>query len=454
MNTRRLLVANRGEIAVRIITTCRKLGVETVLASSSADRDSLAAKLADRTVIIGPPQATRSYLDHRLVVHAAVATGCDALHPGYGFLSERPDVVRACDEAGIVFVGPRAETIESLGDKLRSRELADAAGAPRIKGSEALTSAIDAQRSATDVGFPVLLKAASGGGGRGMAVCTSVEEVASAYPRLVTEAKEAFGDGTLFLEAFVETARHVEVQVIGDGAGRAWSLGLRDCSVQRRYQKMIEEAPATLLDDAACKQLAASAVDLLASVRYRGVGTVEFLWDPARQAASFMEVNTRIQVEHPVTEAVTGLDLVELQLQVASGDDVAAGLHDRSSSGVGHAIEFRINAEDAMNHFRPSPGRITAWVPPAGAWIRLDSAVEKGSLVTPYYDSMIAKLIVSGVDRADAVRRSIEALSSFRVEGVATNLPLLRAIAGDADFGANAFHTRWLESDFLPRFAA
>lgn len=455
MMPRRVLVANRGEIAVRIIRTCRRLGIETVLACSAADRESLPARLADRAVVLGPAAAARSYLDHRLVAHAAVATGCDALHPGYGFLSERAALVRECDEAGVTFIGPRAETIEHLGDKLRSRDTADAVRAPRTRGSGALPSADAAVESADLIGYPVLLKAASGGGGRGMAVAHDAREVAAAFPRLSTEAKEAFGDGTLYMEAFVERARHVEVQVVGDGQGRAWSLGLRDCSVQRRYQKVVEEAPASLLEPADRDLISSGATALLASVAYRGVGTVEFLWDQDRRAASFMEVNTRIQVEHPVTEQITGLDLVELQLLVAGKEDIAGLVEPTSGQDLaGHAIEFRINAEDAMNGFRPSPGRVTSWQPPAGDHVRIDTFVEEGALVSPYYDSMVAKLIVSGADRPEAVARAEAALRDFKVEGIATNIPLLQALVADPDFVANRFHTRWLETDFLPRISA
>ena len=451
MSVRRMLVANRGEIAVRIIKTCRDLGVETVLAASAADRHTLAARMADRTVVVGPAPATRSYLNHGLMVHAAVATGCDALHPGYGFLSERPELARTCEEAKIVFVGPTPDTIEQLGDKLRSRQLADEVGAPQIRGSGALSSVAEATKAAEEIGFPVLLKAAAGGGGKGMSVVHDHRELAAAYPRLVTEAREAFGDGTLFMEAFVETARHVEVQVLGDGRGAAWCLGVRDCSVQRRYQKVIEEAPAPALEEAARERITSSAVDLLARLSYRGVGTVEFLYDPGRGDVSFMEVNTRLQVEHPVTEQVTGLDLVALQLAVAAGEPVGPFALPASTR---HAIEFRINAEDPANGFRPSPGRVDEWQPPAGPSVRLDTFIEPGTTVTPFYDSMIAKLIITGDDRDDSVQRARTALAEFGIGGIRTNLPLLRQIVADDDFARNDVHTRWLETDFLRRVAA
>lgn len=446
----RLLIANRGEIAVRIIRTCRRLGIETVLLASTADAAALPARLADRTVVIGPPQAAKSYLDHRLVVHAAVATGCHAIHPGYGFLSERAELAALAEEAGLIFVGPRPETIEQLGDKLRSRRLAKEAGAPQVSGSEGLASAAEAAEKAAAIGYPVLLKAASGGGGRGMAVVRDEVEVSEAFPRLTREAHDAFGDGTLYMEAFVETARHVEIQVVGDGRGGVWSLGERDCSVQRRYQKVIEEAPATILDHHTREAMVSSATKLLASLNYRGVGTVEFLYDPAREQASFMEVNTRLQVEHPVTEMVTGLDLVELQLQVAEAEDVSLP----SLDPVGHAVEFRINAERPDDGFRPSPGTIDEWVPPVGEGVRLDTFMEAGATVTPYYDSMLGKLIVHGSDRPDALRRAAAALAAFRVTGIDTNIELLRQICIDPDFINDRIHTRWLETAFLTRTAA
>jgi acetyl-CoA carboxylase, biotin carboxylase subunit len=451
MALRRLLIANRGEIALRIVRAARALGVQSVLAASAADRHSLAAKEADRTVVIGPAAARNSYLDARLIVHAAKATGCDALHPGYGFLSERRILPELCAQEGIVFVGPTADSIGAVGDKLAARRLAKAAGVPMVPGSGKLDSAQDAVAFADGIGYPVVTKASAGGGGRGMAVAHDAATLAPAFERASTEASEAFGDGTLYVERYVERARHIEVQVMGDGAGRVVHFGERDCSLQRRYQKMVEEAPAVILSAATRARLHAAAIDLLASIRYRNAGTVEFLYDVDRDAFYFMEVNARIQVEHPVSEAITGFDLIQLQLKVAGEGALPVAQGDVRPSG--HAIEARIIAEDSDRGFAPSPGRVTLWRPPQGPGIRLDTAIEEGTMVPPFYDSMIAKLIVHGADRAAAVALLGEALARFEVRGVATNIALLRAIAAHPDFIDNKVDTRWLEGVLLPGYA-
>jgi acetyl-CoA carboxylase, biotin carboxylase subunit len=445
---KRLLVANRGEIALRVIRVARELGIETVLAASAADRDSLPAREATRTVVIGPAPARASYLDARLIVHAAIATGCDSLHPGYGFLSERAELASLCAEHNVIFVGPTAEQIRRVGDKISARAVARAAGVPMVSGSEQVASSDDALRIAAEIGYPVITKASAGGGGRGMLVSFDATTLAAGFDRASNEAREAFGDGTLFLERYVQHARHIEVQVVGDGAGKVLHFGERDCSIQRRYQKMVEEAPASILPAPVRARLHAAAVDLLASISYRNAGTVEFLYDVDREEFSFMEVNARIQVEHPVSEAITGTDLIRTQLLVASGAGLA-----QSQGAIaphGHAIEMRIIAEDPDRDFAPSPGRIARWEPPGGAGVRVDTAMQAGTLVPPYYDSMIAKLIVHGVDRGDAVARLRVALDGFAIEGIATNLPLLRFIAADPDFIANRFDTRWLERALLP----
>jgi acetyl-CoA carboxylase biotin carboxylase subunit len=450
MRLRRVLVANRGEIALRIVRAAKALGLETVLAASAADRDSLAAREADRVVTLGPAAARASYLDANLVVHAAKATGCDALHPGYGFLSERASLARLCEEHGVTFVGPSSQSIEAVGDKLAARRLAKAAGVAMTPGSARLANADEAVAFAAEIGFPVVTKASAGGGGRGMVVAHDAKSLAEGFERASVEASEAFGDGTLYLERYVERARHVEVQVLGLGDGRVLHLGERDCSMQRRYQKMIEEAPASALPEATRARLHKAAVDLLGSIRYRNAGTVEFLYDVERDDFYFMEVNARIQVEHPVSEMISGVDLVRWQLEVAGG--APPRLEQRDIVTSGHAIEARILAEDPKRGFLPSPGRITRWRAPQGEGVRLDTGIEEGSIVSPYYDSMIAKLIVHAPDRPRAVARLRDALAAFEVEGVSTNIVLLRAVTGHPDFLANQLDTRWLESVFLPHF--
>ncbi len=448
MGVKRVFVANRGEIALRIVRAAQALNIETVVGVSEADTGSAAARAADRAVVLGPGPAAKSYLDPLLVVHAARATGCDALHPGYGFLSERPVLARLCATNDIVFVGPDADMIEALGDKLSARAMARAAGVPLVPGSDHIASAADAVRVADDIGYPVLLKASAGGGGRGMVIANSREDVAAGFARASTEAESAFGDGTLFLESFVPRARHVEVQLMGDGAGKVLHFGERDCSVQRRYQKLIEEAPATAMPAKLRKQLHEAAVALASSVKYRGAGTAEFLYDVERGEIYFIEVNARIQVEHPVSEMVTGADLVGWQLRIAGGE--ALDLDQKQIKIAGHAIECRINAEDWAAGFVPRPGTISHWRPPEGEGIRLDTHMSVGAGVPPYYDSMIAKLIVTGSDRAQAISRLEAALGAFEVEGVPTTIGLHQAIVAHPDFRENRIHTRWLEQVLLP----
>ena len=450
MSIKRTLVANRGEIAVRVIRAAHALGIEAVQVVSAADRDSAAAHLADQVVVIGPAQSKQSYLNANLIVHAAKQTGCDALHPGYGFLSERAELANLCADNGITFVGPAAATIDALGDKLRSRAIAGAAGVPLVPGTDQIASVSAAHSAAEKLGYPVLMKASAGGGGRGMFVARNADVITSSFDAASNEAKEAFGDGTLFMETYVENARHVEVQAVGDGRGRVVHFGERDCSVQRRFQKVIEEAPCALMPAKLRDELHEAAVKLLCSMKYRNAGTVEFLYDVNRQAVYFIEVNTRIQVEHPVSEQVTGFDLVQMQFRIAGGEP-ALPRQDQIKVGR-HAIECRINAEDASKNFMPSPGRITRWAPPRGAGIRVDSHCHDGYLVPPYYDSMIAKLIVTADDRPACVERLRIALAQFEIDGLATNLPLLRHIVAHSDFAANKIHTRWLEQDVLPSF--
>jgi acetyl-CoA carboxylase biotin carboxylase subunit len=446
----RLFVANRGEIALRVIRAARALGFETVLGSSTIDCDSLAAREADRTVLLGPAAARASYLDQDLVMHAALATGCTALHPGYGFLSERPELAALCAREGIQFIGPTADSIRVVGDKLSAKRLAESAGVPLTRGSGKVEDVVAALKAAEGIGYPVITKASAGGGGRGMIVARNAVELAEAFELASTTAREAFGDGTLYIEAYVEQARHLEVQVMGDGAGGVVHFGERDCSVQRRYQKMIEEAPAAILPEGLRSELHAAAVALLASIGYRNAGTVEFLYDEVRQQFSFMEVNARIQVEHPVSEEISGVDLIQLQLEIGTGRRQLPRQQDICTGG--HAIEARILAEDPQRGFAPSPGTITGWVPPSGPGIRVDAGVGLGGVVPPHYDSMIAKLIVRGETRDEAVSRLGVALAAFQIEGIATNIPLLRAIVDHPDFRANQISTRWLETTLLPGF--
>lgn len=452
MAINRLFVANRGEIAVRILRTARTLGLETVIGVSAADRESLGAELADRAVVLGPSPSAKSYLDERLIVHAAKATGCDALHPGYGFLSEKPGLAALCEEEGIAFVGPRPETIEALGDKMSARALAKAANVRTVPGTDHVATVEDAKRAAEELGYPLVMKASAGGGGRGMFKASSPAELHASFERASLEAAAAFGDNRLYMERFVERARHVEVQIIGDGEGKVVHFGERDCTVQRRYQKLIEEATATAMPGPLRAGLHDAAARITSLSKYRNAGTVEFLYDVDREDFYFIEVNSRIQVEHPVSEEITGEDLIGRQLRVAAGDGI--GLEQTDVRISGHAIECRINAEDPANGFLPSPGRIGEWSPPRGEGIRLDSHARAGYLVPPFYDSMIGKLIARGRDRSEAIERLLRAIRDFRIEGPKTTLPLAAFIVAHRDFQDNRITTRWLEDKGLSAFAA
>ncbi|OGA40702.1 MAG: acetyl-CoA carboxylase biotin carboxylase subunit [Betaproteobacteria bacterium RIFCSPLOWO2_12_FULL_62_13] len=450
MTIKRVLIANRGEIAVRIARACRKLGVETVLACSEADRASLAARIADRVVCIGPAQAMQSYLDQDAVITSAIGTGCDALHPGYGFLSERASFRRLCDEAGVRFIGPHAEAIATMGDKLTALRLAKANGVPTIPGCNELKSARDAKTEARRTGLPVILKASAGGGGRGMRVVRAFREIDSAFASASAEAQAAFGDGTLYMEKYIKSARHIEVQVFGDTHGKIVHLGERDCSVQRRHQKLIEEAPSPVVDGPLRKSLTAAALRLAKAASYVGAGTVEFIVDLESRAYYFLEMNTRIQVEHPVTEEITGMDLVSEQIRVAAGEPLSFLQGDVTLSG--HAIECRINAEEVDAGFMPCPGAIVEWQQPDAAGVRVDTHCYPGYAIPPFYDSMIGKLIVLGEDRREAIEKTLSALDRFVIGGVQTTLPFSRAIVADDDFRRSAVTTDWLEHVFLPRY--
>ena len=449
----RLFVANRGEIAVRIIRACQQLGIEAVVAVSDVDRNSLAARLATRAVCIGPAAASQSYLRAETLVAAALGSGCQALHPGYGFLSERPAFARMCEHAGLLFVGPRAELIEAMGEKLAAVHIAEQAGVPRVPGSDRIETIEDACHAAERIGFPLLIKANAGGGGRGMRLVHEARDLAGAIESAASEARAAFGDPMLYIEKFISLARHVEVQVLGDGKGDVVHLGERDCSTQRRYQKLIEEAPSPVIDHRVRRQMTDAAVSLAAQVAYRGAGTVEFVYDPESQKFYFLEMNTRIQVEHPVTEMVTGRDLVVEQIQIAAGEPISFVQKDVELHG--HAIECRINAENPARNFMPCPGRIEIWDPPStGNHLRVDTHCYPGYVVPPHYDSLLAKLIVHARDRSSAIQSMSEALAGFTVSGVATTIPFHRAVLGHDDFHAAAIHTRWVDQQFLPAMTA
>ena len=436
---RRVLVANRGEIAVRVIHACQALGCETVLAASEADLGSLATRMADRTVCIGPAASSLSYLRVDALLAAATGTGCDALHPGYGFLSESETLAAACATEGVTFIGPTPEQILRMGNKLQARALAREAGVPMLPGSEKVADAAEAARIAAGIGYPVLLKAAAGGGGRGMKVVGSAGEMPQQFAAASAEARNAFGDDTLYLERYIANARHVEVQVLGDAHGSLVHLGERDCSLQRRHQKVVEESPAPVLPEATRHALRRSAVALARELAYRNAGTVEFIVDGDTGDYFFLEMNTRIQVEHPVSELVSGIDLVQEQVRVAAGERLRYGQDEVLLRG--HAIECRINAEVPAEGFRPSPGRITVWQPPSGPNIRLDTHCHEGYVVPIHYDSMIAKLIVYGRDRDEALLRMRSALARFRIEGIGTTLPFLRHAMAHPDFAAGRVNT-------------
>jgi acetyl-CoA carboxylase biotin carboxylase subunit len=445
---RRVLVANRGEIAVRIVRACRDEDIEAIVAVSEADEGSLAAQIATDIVHIGPAGAGQSYLRVEQIMAAAILTECDAVHPGYGFLSERPELADACAAHGLIFVGPTGDTIRRGADKVAARRLASDAGVPTGAGSDAVSGVDAAAAVADDVGYPILLKAAAGGGGRGMVRVEGAGQLAARFGAASREAEAAFGDGRMYIERFVENARHVEVQLLGDRLGNIVHLGDRDCSTQRRFQKLIEEAPASSLPDDLRLRLADAALAIGHRLGYQGAGTVEFLVDLDRGTFSFLEINTRLQVEHPVTEMVTGRDIVREQLRIASGAPLSFGQDDVSING--HAVECRLNAESVADGFVPSPGTLTRWDPPRGDHIRVDSHGFLGYQIPPYYDSLIAKLIAIGATRGEAIDRSLQALADFAIEGIDTTRELLAAALSHDDFRNDTINTRWLETTVLP----
>ncbi len=443
-----LLIANRGEIAVRIIRAARELGIRTVQVHSVADVESLAVRLADEAVDIGPPQAAKSYLRIDAIVEAALQSGADAIHPGYGFLAENADFADAVEAAGIIFVGPEGESIRLLGDKVAARDVAAKSGVPTLPGSDGRVDGAETARAIVDrIGFPVMIKAAAGGGGRGIRVVTDQAEFDRHLPQASAEALAAFGDGSLYIEKFIDRARHVEVQVLGDGENVVHCFE-RECSLQRRRQKIWEEAPASILDDDTRDALCAHAVTLARQVGYRGAGTLEFLYDEESREFYFIEMNTRLQVEHPVTELVTGLDLVREMIRIAGGEPLR--LRQSEIRVNGHAIECRINAEDPANQFMPNIGVIEGLTVPGGPGVRFDSMLYPGYTIPPFYDSLLGKLIVWDETRASALSRLSRTLAELEIEGVKTTTPLHQALAADDTVRAGAFDTsfleRWLET--------
>jgi acetyl-CoA carboxylase biotin carboxylase subunit len=449
----RVLVANRGEIAVRVIRALHELGIEAVAVYSTADADAMHVRLADRAVRIGPPPAAESYLNIASVVAAATTTGCEAVHPGYGFLSENDEFVRMCEDNDLVFVGPPADVMARMGDKALAKAEMRAAGVPLVPGTEGVAGPEDARTAAEELGFPVLLKAAAGGGGKGMRLVTDTGDLHDAYQRAAAEAHAAFGDGSLYVEKVISPARHVEIQVLCDHHGNVLTCGERECSIQRRHQKLIEETPSPALDPELREEMEAAAERACRHIGYRNAGTFEFLVGPDG-SFSFIELNARLQVEHPVTELVTGLDLVREQVRIAAGERLAHG--GRAGPRNGHAIELRINAEDPARDFAPSPGRITRFRPPLGPGVRVDTFVEEGSTIPPYYDSMIAKLIVVDGSRRLAIERARRALHEFEIEGVATTRDVLHDILGSDEFRSGEYSTSFLDEAGarLPALAA
>ncbi|MDR2377340.1 MAG: acetyl-CoA carboxylase biotin carboxylase subunit [Puniceicoccales bacterium] len=447
---RKLLIANRGEIAVRILRTCREMGIETLAVYSQADRSALHVQLADEAICIGPAAAAESYLRLDRILSAAELANADAIHPGYGFLSENPNFAQLCEDCQIRFVGPRAETIRQMGDKSRAKELAKRAGVPTVPGSEGvLVDEGEALALAEKIGWPVLLKAVAGGGGRGMRLVSRPEDLAQDFLLACHEAERNFGRGELYLEKYIPEPRHVEIQILADAQGHCVHLGERDCSVQRRYQKLLEEAPSPFLDELLRRQMGEAALRIAQNAHYEGVGTVEFLVD-GQKNFYFMEMNTRLQVEHGVTEEATGIDLVQQQLRVAMGEPLS--LRQEDIHFIGHALECRINAEDPEKNFAPSPGRISLYHAPGGPGIRMDSSVYGGYEIPTHYDSLVGKLIATGATRPEAIRRLEGALAELRLEGIETTAPLAQKILRDEDFRQGRVTTHFLQN-FLERSA-
>lgn len=438
---KKILIANRGEIALRVLRACKELDIKTVAVHSTADADAMHVRLADESVCIGPPQSRDSYLNIHQIVAACEITGADAIHPGYGFLSENAKFAEILEAHSITFIGPTAAHIRIMGDKIEAKKTAKRLGIPVVPGSEgAVKTESAAARVAQEIGFPVIIKASAGGGGRGMKVARTPEELAVAINTARAEAGAAFGDDAVYIEKYLEKPRHIEVQVMGDGAGKAIHLGERDCSLQRRHQKVFEEANSPILDEAAREKIGNIVAKACAELGYRGAGTIEFLYENGE--FYFIEMNTRLQVEHPVTEAITGMDLVQEQIRIANGDGLS--VTQDQVKFFGHAIECRINAEDPRN-FTPSPGLITHFHTPGGLGVRVDSGAYTGYRIPPYYDSLIGKLIVHGRTRQEALMRLRRALDEFVVDGIKTTLPLFKDLVENEDIIAGQYDIHWLE---------
>jgi len=441
MAIQKVLIANRGEIALRIHRACHEMGIKTVAVHSTADTDAMHVRLADQAICIGPPPASESYLNIPAIISAAEISGADAIHPGYGFLSENARFAEIVELHNIIWIGPKPEHIRTMGDKVEAKRTAAALGLPLVPGSDGPIQTIaEARKVAEEIGYPVLIKAASGGGGRGMKVVPDAAQLEAAIAQAGSEAKAAFGDDTVYMEKYLGDPRHIEFQVFGDGRGNAIHVGERDCSLQRRHQKVLEEAPSPVISHAQREQMGTLVAKAMADMGYRGAGTIEFLYENGQ--FYFIEMNTRLQVEHPVTEAITGLDLVREQIRVADGLPLSVKQEDLEFRG--HAIECRINAEDPAT-FAPSPGVVTHYHPPGGMHVRVDSGLYSGYRIPPYYDSMIAKLIVYGRDREGCIRRLKRALEEFVVTGVKTTIPLHQKLVDNPEFLAGDYTIKWLE---------
>ncbi len=446
----KVLIANRGEIALRIVRSCRELGIATVAVFSTVDKKALHVQLADEAVCVGDSLSNKSYLNIPNILAAATSRGVDAIHPGYGFLAENDKFAEMCNDHGIIFIGPSPKAIRSMGDKSTAKETMDKVGVPTVPGSKGLLTSIDeAKQLADEIGYPVIIKATAGGGGRGMRLVEEKTNLEKMFKAAQGEAEAAFGNDGLYMEKFIKKPRHVEIQILADRSGKVVHLGERDCSVQRRHQKLLEESPSPAINSDLRKKMGNAAIAAAKSIGYEGAGTVEFLVDD-NDNFYFMEMNTRIQVEHPVTEMVTGVDLIAEQIKIAGGENLEFNQEDIRLNG--HAIECRINAEDPLHNFRPSPGKITGWLPPGGPGVRVDSHVYTGYEIPPFYDSLIGKLIVWGKDRNTAIKRMNRALNECAVTGIPTTINFHLTLLNKAKFREGKIHTKYVEEELLTNF--